>query len=359
MANLYRPRMFELDAAFAAAVAGDTIELGEGTYRTLGNFSAGPARRYCQLAAGVRLVGQGSARTVIRLAPEAREPTLASRPDRDTNVLWAGPGVSIAGITFDANMAECPDCHVGGLRFHGAYDLEDLHIVGLRGSWNNPSTLTREIEVFAISSQGDTGGSRVHRVAVYDVAPSAYVSGIFLGSTLDPSRRSRVTNCDVQLGSGNQFGFSANRSVDFAQCRSRGGRYGFYNDTGPTRDITLDGCDLEGSWAAVSVIAKATDGVRGPIRILRSHLLGARGVEVWDRTGQSIPADLLLDGCEVDADYLTTVSNAGPVRVQVRNSVVAARAKNFRSATSPRVLLSFNRKPGGTPGADTIPETVS
>lgn len=358
MSLTYRPRPYELDAAFAAAASGDTIELGEGVYRTLGNFAAGPTRAHCQLASGVRLVGAGSDRSTILLAPEAAEATRALRPDRDTNVLWAGAGTSIEGICFDANREGLEGCHVGGLRFHGSYNLEDLRIRGLRGSWDSPATLTREIEVFAVSSVGDTGGSRIHRVKVEDVAPSAYVSGIFLGSTLEPSAPSRVSDCEVRLGMGNQFGFSANRQVHFLDCRASGGRHGFYNDTGPTCGITLDGCDFEGSWAAVSVIAKAPDGVRGPIHILRSNLRGARGLEVWDRTGQAIPADVLVDGCEVDADYLATVSNTGAVRIEVRFSVIAPRARTFRTSSSPPVRLTFNRKPGGLPGLASVPETI-
>lgn len=356
---IHRPRAYELDSAFAAARTGDTIELGPGTHRTLGNYAAGPHRGWCQLTAGVRLVGAGSDKTIIRLDPEARAATLAHRPDHDTNVLWGNVDIHISGITFDANYRELPDCHVGGLRFHGRYELEDLRITGLSGAWNDPRTRTREIEVFAVSSIGDTGGSRIERVTVNDVAPSAYVSGIFLGSTKEVSGPSRVADCSVDLGNGNQFGFSANRNVAFWNCRSIGGRYGFYNDTGPTCDITLDQSELHGTHAAVSLIAKAPDGRRLPVRVLRCALHGGRGVEVWDRTNSAIPADVLVESCHIDVDYVTAVANTGSVQLRVRNSTIAPRAKAFRSSGSPKTTFSFNRRPDGDSRPADIPEMVS
>jgi hypothetical protein len=356
---ILRPKTHELDAAFAAAKAGDVIELGPGIHRTMGNYAAGQSRGWCQLAAGVRVVGAGSRKTIIQLHPDARTATLAQRPDRDTNVLWGNVDISISGITFDANYRHLPECHVGGLRFHGRYELEDVRVIGLHGSWQAPKTLTKEIEVFAVSSVGNSGGSRLEKVTVGEVAPSAYVSGIFVGSTVEVSEASKVSDCLVELGSGNQFGYSANRRVSFWNCVSTGGRYGFYNDTGPTQDVTLDQCDLSGSHAAVSLIAKAPDGVRSAVRVLRSRIRGGRGIEVWDRTNTAIAAEALLDSCDIDVDYITAVANSGPVRVTVQNSLIADRAKAFRSAASPPAVLSFNRRPNGVPGVDTFPELVS
>ncbi len=355
----HQPRTHELDAAFAAATAGDTIELGAGVYRTQGNFAAGERRGWCQMAAGVRLVGIGSGRTIIRLSPDVRTTILASRRDHDWNVLWADANASIAGVTLDANYRELPDCHVGGARFHGRFELDDLRIVGLRGAWHDDRTLTKEIEVFGISSCGNTGGSVVRTVTIADVAPSSYVTGIFMGSTEEVREESTVSDCIVQLGEGNQCGYSANRRVSFWNCSSTGGRYGFYNDTGPVREVTLDQCDLSGSHAAVSLIATAPDAVRAPVRILRSRLCSCRGVEVWDRTGTAIEADVLVDSCDMDVDYISAVSNSGEARVLVQNCVIAARAKAFRTSSSPPAVLSFNRRPDGTPGVDVFQEQVS
>lgn len=356
---ILQPKTHELDAAFASATAGDTIELGPGVHRTMGNFAAGAGRGWCQIASGVRIIGAGAERTIIRLQPEARDLLLATRPDRDCCVLWGNTEISLAGLTIDANQRHLPDCHVGGVRFHGRYELEDLRIVGLRGSWHDDRTATKEIEVFAVSSVGSTGGSRIRNVHVADVAASAYVSGIFVGSTEEATEESTVSDCSVRLGDGNQFGFSANRNVRFWNCTATGGRYGFYNDTGPTREVTLDQCELHGTHAAVSLIAKAPDGVRAPVRVLRSRLGGCRAVEVWDRTSTAIAAEVTLDTCEIDVDFITAVSNSGPARVAVQNCVIAARGKAFRTSGSPPAVLSFNRRPDGVAGVDQFPEQVS
>lgn len=343
-----------LDDAFRAARPGDIIELGDGIHPTSGNWGFGGDRQWCQMSPGVTLLGAGSARTIVRLAPNATRTSEGRvRADRDLNLLWAGAGCRVVGVTFDGNekaFAAGPDgpaWHVSGLRFHGHFELGDVVVTGLRGSWQDATTVTGSIESFAVSSTGDTGGSVLEGVRIRDVAPSAYVSGIFLGATVPPRAGSLVHNCMVDLGSDNQFEFSANFDTTFSCCEGHGARAGFYNDTGPTRGIVLTDCRLEAKRACITLVAQKPGDERCRFLIRGGIMNGARLVEIIDKTGLGIPADVVVDGVSWLGEYVTAIDNPGNCMVRVQNSVLSPNAVRFRTARSPESATRSNYGPDG------------
>lgn len=351
---ILRPTTGSLDDAFRVAEAGDVIELEAGVYETAGNWGFGTSRQWCQLQPGVRLVGAGADRTIIRLSSGAdRSSDLGVRPDRDLNLLWAGAGCRVSGITFDGNERRFvatngqPAWYVSGLRFHGRYQLEDVEVVGLRGTWEDRAANQKSIEVFGVSSQGDTGGSRLTHVRVRDVSASAYVSGIYLGATPPTSGPSLVHGCSADLGDGNQFSFSASSEVTFVGCDGRGGKYGFYNDTGPTTGVVLADCRLSGSWAAISLVAQQARDFRTRFRVRGGFMDGPRLVEIVDATGTGVPTDVVVDGVCWQGDFVTAVDNPGNCIVRVQNSVLSAAATRFRTARSPDAATRSNFGPDG------------
>ena len=208
------------DAVCAVARDGDTIELEDGgEYPTAGAWTF-PAPHYT-LQPGVTLRA-GNARIVLR--DPVTQVNGVIRPDKDLFILRAGAGVTIIGGIWDANCKGNPGWFCSGMRFHGRFTVERSAIKGLRGS-RQSGTPSGAVEVFAISAEGNTGGSLVRGVAVGDcevVDPDSYVSGIFLGGTIPTPTPSTIKHCSVDLGERGQFAYSANyqTTIDFD-----GGRY--------------------------------------------------------------------------------------------------------------------------------------
>lgn len=351
---ILHPSHDQLDRAFAASGDGDTIILGSGTYTTRGNWAAGSARGWCQVGR-VRIVGIGSEHTRILLKDPVLSADGVQRPDRDLNVLWASGSLTLQGVHLDGDYASYPGWYVGGLRVRGApYELHDVRITGLRGSWNDPATITKEIEVFAVSSQGATAGSYLDRVHVHDVAPDAYVSGIYGGGGNDGSG-STVCDCHVDLGGANQFAFASNPGWKFRDCRGQGSKYGFYNDTGAGRS-ELFGCHLRASYSAITLIGGVDTDVRYVVAS-GCRLDSPRAIELIDRSpGQNLPAAALLDGCHLRGSYVAAVDDRRG-DVTVANCVLLDRGTvRFRTSKSPPTICVLNRWLDGKPAE--IPETV-
>lgn len=358
---IFHPESDDLDRALAAARSpGDVIELRAGVYPTRGNWAhAG----HVSLASGVRLVGAGVDDTIIQLSADAeRSAAGIRRPDRDLNVLWGGDDVAISDLTIDGHEDlwrsenSIEEWYVSGLRFRGRYELRRVAIRRLRGSWTPAGTLSDAVEVFAVSSVGDTGGSVVEDVLVDTIPSDSYVSGIYVGSTIATLRRSYVNRCSVRLGSQNQFAFSGNRSVLFRDCSGVGGAFGFYNDTGPTSDIVMDQCDLAGLWAAVSLIAKDSGGVRNGVRIAHSRLHGERGIEVWDKTGAGVAADIEAFHCDVRAQIVAAIANPAPCTVRLASCTVIPNATRYADAKSSHASMTGCAFTDGTPLTTTLPD---
>lgn len=266
------------DQVCAIARGGDTIELESGgEYPTAGAW-AFPAPHFT-LQSGVTLIASG-ARIVLR------DPAITTggvvRPDKDLFLLRAGDDVTIVGGLWDANYRGNLGWHCSGLRFYGKFRVKDLTIVGLRGS-RQSQTPSGAVEVFAISSEGNTGGSVVEAVSVKDCEVSSsesYVSGIFLGGTRT-DRRSVISDCVVNLGELGQFAYSANQPTTIQRCIGMAER-GFYNDTGDTVGCNITDCTFVASYAGISLVSGTTPSTR-EVLVRDCNISAPRMVEWWER----------------------------------------------------------------------------
>lgn len=272
-----------------------------------------------------------------------RKPGGVTRPDRDLNVLWCGDGVEIEGCTIDGAEEQFrdPEWYVSGIRKHGNITLRGVRITGLRGSWDAKGTLHKEIEVFALSGGGDVARSRLENVIVDGCAPSSYVSGLFLGGQPEQHGRGIVTGCTVDVGRDNQFAFSAQCCVTFRDCQGSGGKYAFYNDTGPTYDVALLDCELVGSWAGISLVSQRPDDIR---RVLMrgGSVLSERLVEVVQRPGGEAQCDVLIDGVRAEVKFAAAIDNSPPCDVRIQNCIMPADVVRFRTSRSPEPVTRAN-----------------
>lgn len=353
-----KPHNDELDRALQAATAGDVVVLPDGVSYTVGNWASSSG---INVSAGVRIIGQGIDRSVIRLSPEAvRKAGGVTRPDRDLSVFWCGDGVEIEGCTIDGAEEQFrdPEWYVSGIRKHGNIVLRGVRITGLRGSWAAKDTLHKEIEVFALSGGGDVSRSRLENVVVDGCASSAYVSGLFLGGQPDQHGRGLVTGCTVDVGRDNQFAFSAQCGVTFRDCHGAGGRYGFYNDTGPTHDVDLLDCHLVGSWAGISLVSQRPDDIR---RVLMrgGSVQSERLVEVAQKPGGAAECHVMVDGVRAEVKYAAAVDNSPPCEVRIQNCVMPKDVVRFCTLRSPEPVTRANWQPNGAMHQNQIKVLVS
>jgi hypothetical protein len=351
---IIQPHNDELDAALAMAPAGSVIVLPLGVSETAGNWTAGRGDGWCNIREGVRIVGQGPGRSIIRLAAEpARLADGVLRADRDLTALWCGPDVQLEALTVDANerahraSGSRPPWYTSAIRKHGNIRLRDVTIQGLRGDYAATDTLHTEIEVFALSGGGDVSRTEVRNVVVQDCAVSSYVSGLFPGGRMDQHGRGVVADCIVDLGRDNQFAFSAQDSVTFRDCHGSGGRYGFYNDTLCTVDVELLNLHLAGSHAGICLVSKDDAGLRRLVA-RGGEVFSERLVEVVQRPGGHPVCDVLVVGVQADtARYVAAVDNAEPCVVRIQDCILADNAVRFRTKRSPEPITRSNWRPSG------------
>lgn len=285
-----------LDAALGTAEAGDEVVLMPGgVYRTRGPWAFEPPA-YLSVPAGVTIRAGGA--TVRLVDPETRTVGagggLVDRPDHDLPILWCGAGVRIFGGTWDANQVAQRGWYGQGIRFFGRFEIRDARIIGMSGS-RRSGTPSGAVESFGISSQGETSGSVVERVAVERcrvVEPNEdYVSGIYVGSTEAPPAGavpSRVRECEVDFGGRGQFAYSSDEATIFENCVGYASRF-WYSDTSNSRGTRLMGCRGRGIYAAVSAVGSnpgqggATNDHREIVMIGGEYDF-PRAVEWWDQT---------------------------------------------------------------------------
>jgi hypothetical protein len=291
----------DFDAALQFSKPGDVLELDSAArYTTRGNW-AHPSWGYGYNSRTIRC-RQGAVslaeRPTLALSDAFMAPGGVYRPALDVNILWLGAGCTIADINFDCSLPASPSFRTGGLRFAGTYDLRRCGITGLRGSW------AAKIEVFAVSSQGDTSGSIVEQVRVYSVTPNSYVSGIFLGGTVPATSHARVLNCDVNLGGDNMFCYSANYDTRFSRCAGTGAQAWFHNDTGPTRNAVIEDCAGSASAAAFRLIS--VDGAIRELTAIRCNISSPKGVVLWQASGGVMEGSVVVRDSNMPGEYVVT-----------------------------------------------------
>jgi len=281
---------------------GDVILAQNGQFTTVGNWGFPDFR---SLAKGVSLNATGS-----RISFSAAYQGSAGgvpRPAKDLNILWGAGDNTVIGGSWDCTPPA--GWFGGGLRFSGKFSLSGATVSGLKGDWAFSGPGFTGVEVFAVSGEGATGGSAVENCKVLGVSPNAYVSGIYLGATEDNGIPSMVMNCDVDIRFDNQHAYAATYLTRFVDCKGRGGKYGFYTDTGACI-ARLQRCELQGSWAAISMVGVGL--VRRSVVAEECKLVGGRGVEWWDKTPGSASMDggVMVSSCDIDAEYLAAVAAA-------------------------------------------------
>lgn len=295
-----------LDRAFSVARSpGDRIVARNGRFVTKGNWGF-PS--YCHLAQGVSLDLTGSTLSFDVIANITTQVDGITRPDKDLNILWGAGDNTITGGTFNATPPN--GWYGGGLRFLGKYTISNVLITGLKGSWTQPlAGGGTGVEVFAISSQGLTDQSSVSNVTVKDVAPNAYVSGIYIGATQSPTTvvGSTVSSCFVDLGSQNMFAYSSTLKTTFTSCTGYGGSYGLYTDTGDMNAIARS-CTLRGTHAAISSVGVGA--CNRYVAALNCNLTGERCVEWWDKTqsADNMVGGVTVTDSQIDSTYTASVA---------------------------------------------------
>lgn len=273
---------------------GDRIVLSPGLVTYTRGSWAFPEFGWIGLASGVDLLGSGSQ---VVLSPEAIKETNGKvRPSKDINVLWAGVDTEVTNVRFDCNGASHPGWNCGGLRFHGKFAVRGCDITGLSG------TLDQQ-EVFAISAQGETGGSNVASVRVFDCLvdrPASYISGIYIGAS-EPGEDNLVSDCDVNLGANGWFAYSSTNRTLFHRCAGRAQRW-WHTDTG-NGAADIRECSGETTYAVISSVCTGGNPDRR-IRVYDSKFNGGDGrfVEWWDKDG-SQDGFVLFQNCGLSARY--------------------------------------------------------
>jgi len=218
------------------------------------------------------------------------------------------------------------------MRFHGQFRVCGAIICGMSGS-RASGTPSGAVESFAISSEGDTGGSVVEEVTVRDCKsehPDDYVSGIFMGATGDVATalESIVRNCVVRLGPHGQFAYSSNGPTLFRACAGEASRF-WYNDTGHSYGVRLIGCTGRGNYAAVSCIATPGGEVR-QVQVVDCRFDFPRGIEWWDQAGSAgMSGGVVSAGSQFKCQY--------PAAISAKSGGVEFRGCTFPYQASPSV----------------------
>jgi hypothetical protein len=283
----------DFDRALRCAIAGDVIELTPGVeYTTYGGWSGEDG--YSNVASGVTIIATGA--TVLLIAPVSFQ-----RQDHDLPILRGGANVKIIGGVWDCNHEGNPGWYTMGFRFHGKFEVHDAIIKGMSGSRR------AGVESFAISSQGNTGGSIVDRVLVNNCKnddPDDYVSGIYIGATEHCEKESLVRQCNVDLGIYGQFAYASNGRTLFVNCSGTAARF-WYNDTGDTFGARLVDCKGRANYAVISCVAKDEHGHR-EVSVNGGEFAGERLIEWWENGGH-ISGGVVITGATWSGRYTASV----------------------------------------------------
>lgn len=269
-----------------ARTRGDRIEIESGAIaETLGAWDFSEYG-YMSLAEGVSLVIHDGA--VLRLSPSAvRVPRKDPPATPFMHILFMGAESSISGNgTLDCNGAAHPGVTCSGPRAFGMVTVRNVCIIGLSGKKSGA-------EAFAFSAEGATGGTKIIGVSVakcLSTGPDDYVSGIYVGGTIDNGIESLVEGCHVDLGPHGWFSYSSTFATRFSKCAGIAQRF-WYTDSGPGIAIIRE-CSGQASYSAIGSVAVQAGKNRRHVVVVGSifKALGevSRGVEWWNKDANAM-----------------------------------------------------------------------
>ena len=289
--KIYLTPSDSIDAAlFRNRLPNTEFHLQKGEYITMGNWLY---QDYISLAPNCKLYGNGSTIKLSNTPIKAVNGIV--RPDRDYNVFWAGNNTFIEDVIFDGNEQafRTDDWFVGGLRVIGNATLNNITVKNIRGSYNAANTLSKEIEVFGIVVTGNEGGSIIDTCSIVECPANSYVSGIYLGHNNNP-KVSRITNCKVDIGASNWFGYSCNENGIIEHSTCKGPRTAFYNDTQITNNVSISKCEFMDVDKLISlIIPVGSNDRKSNVKVVDTKVTFTSGaerhlVELWDKNNNAV-----------------------------------------------------------------------
>lgn len=268
------------------------------TYKTKGNWYYPD---WCHLGTGCKLYGNG-ARLVLDTANAVRSVNNVVRPDRDLNVLWTGRNVVVENLIIDGNEASLVNATdlsktwfvTCGIRTTGKASITNVTVENIRGTYNGVATLNKEIESFGILVTGPDGGSTITNCIVQNCPENSYISAIYSGHVGPNVAKNIISNCKINIGKNNWFGYGANCNVYVSNSEIiNGPRMAIYNDTDITDNVVVDNCKFANIEKLISMIIPP--GVNFPKKNFKirnttaSFVSGAARhlIEYWDKNADA------------------------------------------------------------------------
>lgn len=272
---------------------GTEFILTQGVYKTAGNWYFND---WTHLASGCKITGNGSS-LVLDPILAIKNVNGITRPDRDLNVLWTGANTIVENLTIDGNESAFLNTDPNktwyvttGLRSSGKLTATNITVQNIRGTFAGIGTLTKEIEAFGISTTGPDGGSTIANCIVHNCPENSYISAISAGHVGTNVAKTNVSNCKVNIGKNNWFGFGINCNVHISNCEIvNGPRIAIYNDTNVTENCIIEKCKFNSIEKLISlIIPPGSNDQKKNIKIKGCNIGFTSGsarhlVEMWDQ----------------------------------------------------------------------------
>lgn len=313
---------------------GTEFVLTQGVYKTKGNWYYSD---WTTLAPGCKLYGNGST-LLLDSATAVKSVNNVVRPDRDLNVLWTGKDTYVDNLIVDGNESAFTNVSdasktwfvTTGLRSFGKLTANNITVQNIRGTFAGVGTLTQQIESFGISVTGADGGSTITGCVVQSCPENSYISAISAGHVGPNVAKTNVTNCKVNVGKNNWFGFGLNCNVNISNCEIVAGpRIALYNDTNVTENCVVENCKFSNVEKLISlIIPPGGSNYKRNVKIKGCNVGFTAGVarhlvEMWDQNGDATTVKrqqgpLLIQNTTVTLADLTTKLYVATVGSDIR-----------------------------------------
>lgn len=316
-----------IDKAFSLIrEPGTEFVLKNGTYETMGNWYYSD---WWTVASGCKVYGNGS--RIILNKNAKKDFSGVVRPDRDLNVMWVGSDVHIEDLILDGNESvfrnQDPNQSwfiANGLRSFGKLTAVGVTVENIRGSQSPSGTLSSGVESFGIVSNGSDGGSYIKNCIVQNCPDKSYVSAFTIGHVGTNCSKSYVTDCKVNVGNNNWYGYSSNCNGEISNCEIiNGPKIALYNDTLITDNLLVENCVFRNieKLSSFNIPAGYSEPKRNirlkDIRVFYKKQDIIHLLELWDQNKDNIKRQLgpvLYQNVTVDHDlssklYIAVVGN--------------------------------------------------